>query len=136
VAGAGEEVEETPLTEEELQDAGPIVEASGPRLIIPRRGKVFEEDGTCRIAVIRPCVSRGRRLGPSKLPPIYTPRMLAENASVFGGWLMYADHLAEEMVEWKGRRIPLAEAMVGLLQERQRSIRELGGRLVESWYDP
>lgn len=105
------------LEERELLE--PLVE-SQTRVIVPRRGKVFEEDGTCKVAIIRPCVSRGRRL--RGLPPIYTPRMLAENAGVFSGWLMYMDHLTEAMVE--------------TMRSRGRSIRELGGRVIESYYDP
>lgn len=136
MADTTETVEDQPLTEEQLADAGPLIEAASPRLIIPKRGKVFEEDGSCKIAIIRPCVSRGRRLGPMKLPPIYTPRMLAENAGVFGGWLMYMDHLTEEVVVEGDRRITLAEAIVEAMARKQRSIRDLGGRVLESFYDP
>lgn len=101
------------------EDAGPLFESSAS-VVVPKRGKIFEEDGTCKIAIIRPCVSRGRRI--RGLPPIYTPSMLAENAGVFKNWVMFQDHLQEEIVE--------------ALHKRQRSIRELGGRIVESWYDP
>jgi hypothetical protein len=90
------------------------------RIIIPKKGKVFEADGTCKVAIIRPCVSRGRRV--RNLPPIYTPEMLAENAAVFNGWVMYMDHLTEGIVE--------------LMEKKGRSIRELGGRVVESFYRP
>lgn len=110
---------EAALTEEEILSEGLLVE-DAPRIVIPKKGKLFEEDGTCRVSVIRPCVSRGKRL--RGLPPIYTPQMLAENAGVFTGWLMYMDHLTE--------------AIVQALQERGRSIRELGGRVVQSYYDP
>lgn len=129
------EDEDRPLTEAEVLSEGLLVEAAGPRLIIPKRGKVFEEDGTCKVAIIRPCVSRGRRLGPLKLPPIYTPSMLAENAGVFSGWLMYMDHLTESvMVE--GERRSLGELIMEAMALRQRSIKELGGRITASHYDP
>lgn len=108
------------LTEEQILSEGLLVEAGEARVVVPTKGKVFEEDGTCKIAIIRPCVSRGRRI--RGLPPIYSPTMLAENAQVFTGWLMYMDHLTERIVE--------------MLQERGRSIRELGGRVTKSWYDP
>lgn len=116
------ELLDQPLTEEQLLADGPLMEASAPRLIVPKTGSIFAEDGTCKIAIIRPCVSRGKRLGPAKLPPIYTPAMLAEHASVFSGWLMYMDHLTERIVE--------------MLEERGRSIRELGGRVTTAYYDP
>jgi hypothetical protein len=48
--------------------------------------------------------------------------MLAEHASVFTDWPMYMDHLTE--------------AIVQALEEKGRSIKELGGRIVRSWYDP
>lgn len=116
-----EVTEEETITEEQILSEGLLVEEASPnRVVVPKKGKLFEQDGTCKIAVIRPCVSRGRRL--RGLPPIYTPAMLAENAGVFKGWLMYTDHLMESVVR--------------ALQERGRSIRELGGRVTESFYDP
>lgn len=118
--GENEGTEET-ITEEQVLSEGLLVEEASPnRVIVPKKGKLFAEDGTCKIAVIRPCVSRGRRL--RGLPPIYTSQMLAENAGVFKGWLMYTDHLMESVVR--------------ALQERGRSIRELGGRVTESFFDP
>jgi len=116
-------IEDAPLSEEQLEGEV-LTEAAAPvgRIEVPKRGKLIAEDGSMGVSIIRPCVSRGRRLGPAKLPPIYTPRMLAENASVFTGWLMYMDHLTEGLVE--------------MLQERGRSITELGGRVLKSWYDP
>lgn len=115
--------DDRPLTEEEVLSEGAVLmEAPSAigRVQVPKKGKLFEDDGSCKIAIIRPCVSRGKRL--RGLPPIYTPGMLAENASVFSGWLMYMDHLTEKIVE--------------MLQERGRSINELGGRVIKSWYDP
>lgn len=83
-------------------------------------GGVVRADGTIKIAVIRPCVSRGKRV--RGLPPIYTPRMLQEHAAIFTGWPMFMDHVTEEMQE--------------ALRKRGRSVTELGGRIVESWWDP
>jgi hypothetical protein len=122
VADEPENVPEEGLTEEQVLSEGIAILEESPqaRVIVPSRGGIFEEDGTCKVAIIRPCVSRGKRL--RGLPPIYTPGMLAENANVFTGWLMYMDHLTE--------------AIVQLLQERGRSIRELGGRITRAWFDP
>lgn len=116
---AAQDPDDPAVLEGEVAEAGPLIEASS-RIIVPKRGKVFADDGTCKVAIIRPCVSSGRRL--RGLPPIYSPRMLAECAAVFTDWHMFMDHLSEEMVE--------------ALRRRQRSIRELGGRVTKSWWDP
>lgn len=122
---------------EEL-DGAPLAEATS-RVIVPKKGKLVESDGSMKIAIIRPCVSRGKRLGPQKLPPIYEPRMLERNAKVFGGWPMYMDHLiAEALAEMADELKEAAEGtdLLGWLEERSRSIKELGGRILESWWDP
>lgn len=106
------------LSEEQLQEEGPLIEAD--LRVVGSPGKLFADDGSMRIAVIRPCVSRGRRL--RGLPPIYTPSMLAEHASVFTDWPMYMGHLSEALIE--------------KLAERERPLSDLGGRVVRSWYDP
>lgn len=98
----------------------PLLEAAAPRIIVPKKGKVIQEDGTVQLAIMRPCISRGRRL--RGLPPVYESTMLARNAGVFRNWPMFQDHMPPEV----------AEAM----QKRGRSVSELGGRIVESWYDP
>jgi hypothetical protein len=116
-----EELGLTPL--QEAAGAGPaaLVEGNpGTRMVVPRKGKIFDEDGLCEIVVIRPCVSRGKRI--RGLPPIYTPKMLEANASVYTGWLQYMDHLTEKIIE-------------ELLKEG-RSIKDLGGRIIKSWWDP
>jgi hypothetical protein len=111
--------EENPTVEgdllegDELTQVGPLIEASA-RVIVPKKGKLFESDGSVGVCIIRPCVSRGRRL--RGLSPIYTPKMLEQNAGVFGGWHMFMDHLSEQMVE--------------AVRKRERSIRELGGRIL------
>lgn len=73
-------------------------------------------DGTVLIHLIRPCVGkgRGRRL--------YEADMLRENANKFVGWKMYVDHES-----------PAARKAAGGLP---RSIRDLGGRITEAWWDP
>jgi hypothetical protein len=74
------------------------------------------EDGTVLVHLIRPCVGRGRGRH------LYEADMLERNASVFKGWKMYVDHRSEQ-----------AQRAAGGLP---RSIRDLGGRILESWWDP
>lgn len=104
------------------------------RVLVPKKGPVIAEDGTCRIAIIRPCVSRGRRI--MGLPPIYTPQMLETYAGVFKGWPMYADHLAEALAEMEALLDPDTLARIEEAKKRNRGIFELGGRVTESWWDP
>lgn len=99
-------------------DLGPLLES--PVIISPRQGGALREDGTIKLAIIRPCMSRGRKV--MNLPPVYTPRMLERCAGVFKGWPQYMDHLTEGMVE--------------AVKRRNRSISELGGRITESYWDP
>lgn len=116
-----EELGMTPLREEAGSGPAGLVEGNpGTRMVVPKKGKLFDEDGVCEIVIIRPCVSRGKRI--RGLPPIYTPKMLEANAAVYTGWLQYMDHLTEKIIE-------------ELLKEG-RSIRDLGGRIIKSWYDP
>lgn len=75
----------------------------------------LQDDGTVLIHVIRPTIGQG--LGRHK----YTADMLRENAEVFSGWKMYIDHQSPEAKQAAG----------GL----PRSIRDLGGRILESWWD-
>lgn len=112
-----------PLTVEDV--LGSLLEGGQQRVIVPKKGKLFEDDGSCRIAVIRPCVSRGRRL--RGLPPIYTPEMLTEHARIFAGWPMFVDHKIQEAALEIAKR-------TGRLAER--SVWDLGGRIIESWWDP
>lgn len=133
-----------PETVEEALTGGQIVEEWGgepvleaqSRVIVPKRGKLFEDDGSMRICIIRPCISRGKRI--RGLPPIYTPKMLAESAAVFTDWPMYEDHLAEQAVE--NFREQLVEAQLGdiveWLEERARRIKEIGGRVDRSFFNP
>jgi len=74
------------------------------------------DDGTVTLHLIRPCVGRGRG------SHLYEADMLAENAHKFVGWKMYVDHQSPE-----ARR-----AAAGL----PRSIRDLGGRVLEAHWDP
>jgi hypothetical protein len=67
------------------------------------------------IHILRPCVGKG------KGRHVYESKMLQENAQKFAGWRQYIDHLSPE-----ARR-----AAKGL----PRSIRDLGGRIVESYWD-
>jgi len=121
---------------EELNDG--LAEASS-RVLVPKKGKLFEADGSMKVCIIRPCLSRGKRLGPQKLPPIYEAAMLKRNAGVFSGWPMYMDHMiAEALKEMADELREAADGtdLLGWLEERARSIKELGGRVVESWWDP
>jgi hypothetical protein len=120
---------------EELEGV-PLMEAGTAEVIVPKKGGVIREDGSVKVAIIRPCVSKGRKI--RGLPPIYTPAALAESAAVFTGWPMYEDHLVEEVVEQMAEVLKEAghQELLTLLQERARSIRELGGRVVKSHYDP
>jgi hypothetical protein len=74
------------------------------------------DDGTVLIHLIRPCVGRGRGRH------LYEADMLAANAHKFAGWKMFVDHRSME-AQRKANGLP-------------RSVRDLGGRIVESWWDP
>lgn len=104
-------------------DLSPLWENQS-QLVIPKRGKVFNEDGVGKFSIIRPCQSRGRPI--RGLQPIYESQMLARNAAVFKGWPMYIDHMDEQ----------LAEEVAEFLRERGRSLNDLGGRLINTFYDP
>lgn len=65
--------------------------------------------------IIRPGVGRGRG------NHLYEAKMLEENADVFKGWKMYVDHLSPEARK-KSHGLP-------------RSFHDLGGRIVESYWD-
>lgn len=114
-----------------MPTAPPLL-AERAQVVVPKKGKLFEErviEGghtvkVAKFAIIRPCQSKGKSI--KGFQPIYEPRMLAENAGVFTGWQMFMDHVAEE----------LAEAIAEFLQEKGRSSKELGGRLLKTWYDP
>jgi hypothetical protein len=107
------------LSEADLLAAGPLIEAR-TRILVPKRGNVLAADGTVKVAIIRPCVSRGAMIRGHH--PIYTPQMLAESAGVFAKWLMYMDHVTPDMA--------------AVVKRRGRSMNELGGRLLESYWDP
>lgn len=120
--------EDAPLSAEDILTFGPCVEAQvwevawlqEKRAPIARAagraklGPIFNEQGVGNAVLIRPCMSRGRRV--RGLAPVYTPTMLEGAASVFDGWPMYMDHVAEA----------LAEAMA----RKGRSVKELGGQVL------
>jgi hypothetical protein len=108
------------------------LEETSTQIISSSSGSVIREDGTVKLAIIRPCVSRGARI--RGLPPIYTPGMLEANHQVFAGWPMFMDHLTEEYDDLTEEELPaeLAEA----LRRRARSVNELGGRIVRTEFDP
>lgn len=129
-----DELTEDALTAEDVLTFGPCVEAQvwtpvwiqearAPIAVSagrPKFGPVFNEKGIGRIAVIRPCVSRGRRI--KGLQPIYTSRMLEANASVFSGWPMFMDHAPA--------------AVQTALAKAGRSMKDLGGQVLKSGWNP
>lgn len=81
--------------------------------------EAFSEEARAKMVplhIIRPGLGKGRGRH------LYEAKMLEENAHKFRGWKMYVDHLSPE-----ARR-----AAGGL----PRSVRDLGGRVVESYWDP
>lgn len=134
------------LTAEEILTFGPVVESQvwTPTFIAekrapiavaagrPKLGPVFNSDGVGKAVLIRPCVSRGKRI--RGLPPIYKPGMLERDALVFAGWPMYFDHVAagvsEELAE------ALREAFAHLREAaRARSVKEMGGQVLTPYFD-
>lgn len=75
-----------------------------------------QDDGTVILDLIRPCVGKG------KGRHLYKADMLEANAGVFTGWKMYLNHLSDA-----ARR-----ALGGL----PRDIRDTGGIVMESWWNP
>jgi len=67
------------------------------------------------VHILRPCLGKGRGRH------VYEADMLQENAGKFAGWRQYIDHLSPEARK-KAQGLP-------------RSIRDLGGRIVESYWD-
>jgi len=129
----GEQVSGATILDE--LDGDTLVE-SETRVIVPSSGRMFDADGRMKVSVIRPCISKGRRL--RGLSPIYTPQMLEANAAVFTGWPMYQDHLMEQAVEDLAEELLEmgGEDLLASLQERARQIKDLGGRVVESYWNP
>ena len=83
-----------------------------------RRPTAAEERERSRllpIHILRPCLGKG------KGRHLYEAKMLQENAHKFAGWRQFIDHLSPEA----------RKAAKGL----PRSIRDLGGRIVESYWD-
>lgn len=118
------------LEGEDLQAEGPCVEEGVGRVVVPKKGKLFADDGTVEVAIIRPCVSRGRRL--KGLPPIYEAEMLGRNAGVFTDWHMWMGHMSAPMRQ-------ALEELEEQLQEAaspRRLFSELGGRVMRTWFSP
>jgi hypothetical protein len=85
-------------------------------LVVEEGASAIQPDGTVLMHVIRPGLGRGRG------KHLYEAKMLSENAHKFTGWKMYVNHLSPE-----------AKRAAGGLP---RDVRDLGGRIVESWWDP
>lgn len=92
------------------------MEAYALRESIALREGSGQGDGVFLVEVMRPCVGRG------KGRHLYEAPMLRDNAHKFAGWKMYVDHQSDA-----ARR-----AAGGL----PRSVRDYGGRIVESYWDP
>lgn len=92
----------------ELRESISLTESVGDNAL-------FADDGTIPVHIIRPGIGRGRG------KHLYEAKMLEENAHKFSNWKMYVDHLSPEARKAAG----------GL----PRSIRDLGGRIVEAWWD-
>lgn len=99
---------EAPSDAVELRESISLSESVGDRAL-------FDDDGSIPIHIIRPGIGRGRG------KHLYEADMLRENAHKFANWKMYVDHLSPEARKAAG----------GL----PRSIRDLGGRIVEAWWD-
>lgn len=118
------------LEGEELAAEGPCIEAGVGRVVVPAKGKLFADDGSVNVAIIRPCMSRGKRL--RGLAPIYEAAMLGRNDSVFEDWHMWMGHMS----------VPLKEALEELEEQLQEAVTprrlfsELGGRVTKTWFDP
>jgi hypothetical protein len=74
-----------------------------------------QPDGTLLMHLLRPCIGRGRGAH------LYEASMLQRDAGVMAGWRMFVDHLSPE-AQRKAGGMP-------------RSVRDLGGRVIESWWD-
>jgi hypothetical protein len=126
-------VVETPPAEAlDLRESTSLVEAGTTRAITrpdgsaiqlgfdrdgnPKDGGIFDAEGRVPMFVIRPGIGRGRGRH------LYEASMLESNAGKFNGWKMYVNHLSPEAKKAAG----------GL----PRDVRDLGGRIVESWWDP
>lgn len=82
----------------------------------PKEGGVFDQHGRVPLHIIRPGVGKGRGRH------LYEAKMLEEHADGFKGWKMMLNHLSPEAKKAAG----------GL----PRDVRDLGGRVQESWWDP
>jgi hypothetical protein len=94
-----------------------IISEAAAGLVEAASGSAVADDGTVTIHLIRPCVGKGRGRH------VYESAMLKKHAESghFNDWPMYIDHES-----------PQARRAAGGLP---RSIRDLGGRIVETWWD-
>jgi hypothetical protein len=94
----------------------PSREAFELRETISLSESAVASDGRILLNIIRPGVGRG------KGRHLYEANMLARDAHKFAGWKMFVDHQSEQ-----------ARRVAGGLP---RSVRDLGGRITESWWNP
>jgi hypothetical protein len=95
-----------------------IQETDGSVLTVEESAGKKTQDGTVLVHLMRPCLGKGRGRH------IYEAQMLERetNAGRFKNWPMYVDHRSPEAAR-KAQGLP-------------RSLRDLGGRVVEAWWDP
>ena len=103
-------VDETSVSPAEIREALRLSET------VTLSEGALQPDGTVVLDLLRPCTGRGRGRH------LYKPEMLRENAHKLSGWKMFVDHESEE-----------ARRKAGGLP---RSIRDIGGRIIESLWNP
>lgn len=118
------------LEGEELAQEGPLIEEGAGRVHVPEKGSIFADDGTVQVAVIRPCMSRGKKI--KGFSPIYEADMLGRNARVFESWHMWMGHLTEGLRE----ALDELQHKVEEAALNRNIARDLGGRVLETWFDP
>lgn len=104
----------TTTLEEVLQTAPDDVRERVERMLVEATAR-GDDPTLVPLHIIRPGIGRG------KGRHLYEADMLEQHASIFRGWRQYVDHLSEAA----------RKALGGL----PRSVRDLGGRIVESWWD-
>jgi hypothetical protein len=103
-------VDETSVSPAEMREALRLSET------VTLNEGALQPDGTVVLDLLRPCTGRGRGRH------LYKAEMLRENAHKLSGWKMFVDHESEE-----------ARRKAGGLP---RSIRDIGGRIIESFWNP
>jgi hypothetical protein len=109
-------VESVALPTRDIEEAVALVEAFASEDRAEELAEAVRSGRGIVLDLIRPCVGKG------KGKHLYSAPMLEGNADKFEGWKMYLNHLSEA-----ARR-----ALGGL----PRDVRDLGGLVQESWWNP